>query len=308
MNLADHHALSIRIVAVHEPPEAPVDAVHVRVGLAVDVQESVVRTVRLVGVRPGVGVGRIVPQLRILHHEVRHVHPKAVHPAVHPKPEGIGHRLLDVRVAPVEVGLLLQERMQVVLSRRMVELPRRAAEDAQPVVRRPTVRRRVAPDVPVPLGVVARGSRLHEPRVPVRAVVRHEVDDQLQPAPVHLGYQPVEVGQRPEARIDVGVVGHVVPEVGHRRRVEGREPEGIDRERIGEVVEPVEDVAEVADAVAGAVLEAAGVDLIDDAGMPPGQGRDVGMRHGVAVSGQRSAVSGQRSSCWTTTSVSTRKG
>jgi hypothetical protein len=56
----------------------------------------------------------------------------------------------------------------------------------------------------------------------------------------------VEVVERAEQRVDAGVVGHVVAEVGHRRRVERRHPDRVDAEP-GEVVEPARDAGQVAD-------------------------------------------------------------
>src|SRR5690606_40712640 len=46
-------------------------------------------------------------------------------------------------------------------------------------------------------------------------------------------------------------------------RSEGREPDGVDAE-IGDVVEPLGDADEIADAVAVMVLKRAGIDLVDD--------------------------------------------
>jgi hypothetical protein len=99
-------------------------------------------------------------------------------------------------------------------------------------------------------------------------VVGHQVDDHLQAARVHVGQQRVEVAQRAEARIDVAVVGDVVAEVGHRRRIERAQPDRIDAEP-HQVVEPPADAGQVADAVAVAVLERAGIDLVDHTVPPP---------------------------------------
>ena len=84
-------------------------------------------------------------------------------------------------------GCSLQEGVIVVLLRRLIPLPGSTAEGAQPVVGGPAIGVRVAPDVPVAFGVLARGARLDEPGVLVRGVVRDEVEDHLDAAPVRLG-------------------------------------------------------------------------------------------------------------------------
>ncbi len=68
-------------------------------------------------------------------------------------------------MAVVEFGLLGDELVQVVLAGALVEGPGRAAEEAQPVVGRSAVRGGIAPDVPVPLGIVAAGAAFQEPGV-----------------------------------------------------------------------------------------------------------------------------------------------
>ena len=118
------------------------------------------------------------------------------------------------------------------------------------------------------LGLVARGPRLGEPRVPVRRVVRDPVDDDADPAPVARGDERVEVRERAEHRVDVAVVRDVVAEVGHGGGEERRQPDRLDRHRL-EVVEVGRDPREVADAVPVGVREAARVDLVDGAALPP---------------------------------------
>jgi hypothetical protein len=51
-------------------------------------------------------------------------------------------------------------------------------------------------------------------------MIGNVVKEQLHAAPVHFGKQRVEVRQRAEYRIDVGVVGDIVAEVRHRRRID----------------------------------------------------------------------------------------
>ncbi len=192
-------------------------------------------------------------------------------PEAHHRLDGRPH----LRIPPVEVRLAAGVRMQVVLTGPLVQRPGRSrrGEAAKPVVRRPTVGSRLGPHVPVAFGAVAAGPRLDEPRMLVAGVVGDEVDQDPDPTPMRLGDQPVEVGQGAVRRIDGTVVGHVVAVVDLRRRVERREPDRVDAERIGrsviEVVEPGGDARQVADSIVVRIAEAARVDLVHHTVPPP---------------------------------------
>ena len=107
-----------------------------------------------------------------------------------------------------------------------------------------------------------------EPRVLVGGMGQDQVGDDLQAEGVGAGDQPVEIGQGPEDRIDVTIVGHVIAEVLHRRGVEGAQPDRVHTQG-GDVVEVRRNAGEVADAVAPGVGIAARIDLIDDGTAPP---------------------------------------
>ena len=203
-----------------------------------------------------------VGQRGVLGDHVDDVHAEAVDPAVEPPAHHRVDRLADLRVLPVEVGHAAREQVQVVLAGGLVELPGRAGEARAPVVGL------LAPPVPVALRAVAARARLLEPRVLGGGVVDHEVHHEPHAALVDRGEQRVEVRERAEHRLDVLVVGDVVAVVVLRRGVDGREPDHVDAER-AQVVEPVGDPLEVADAVAVGVRERARVDLVDDRRLPP---------------------------------------
>ena len=152
-------------------------------------------------------------------------------------------RLVDLRVVPVQIGLLDVELVVVVLARFSVPLPGRVAEERLPVVGGlPGLVARfalaIAPHVPIAIRIVARGARLDEPLVLIRGVVHHHVHDHADVAFVCLGNQAVEVGQRAVLRIDVAVVRDVVAEVDLRRRIDGSEPDGVDSQ-VFQVIEPL---------------------------------------------------------------------
>ena len=218
----------------------------------------------------------VVTKFRILGDLVDDVDAEAVSAPVEPEAQDVVHRRLHFRVVPVEVGLMWRERVQVVLPGRLVERPRGAdrGEGRLPVVRRPAVGRGIAPHVPVTLGAVRAAGRLNEPRVLVGGVVRHPVDDDLDVAMVRGGEQIVEVLKGPEDRIDVGVVRDVVAEVGHRRSVEWRKPDGGHAERriraVVQVIEVLQDAGQVAHSIPVGIGETARVDLVDHSLLPPG--------------------------------------
>jgi hypothetical protein len=99
-------------------------------------------------------------------------------------------------------------------------------------------------------------------------VVGHQVDDHADHERVRLTHERVDVGQRPEQRVDVAVVGHVVARVALRRDVEGAQPNGVHTER-RQVGQTRDDAGEVTDAVAVRVGERTRVDLVDNGAAPP---------------------------------------
>ena len=123
-------------------------------------------------------------------------------------------RLDELRVRPVEVGLLGQEQVQVpaAASPGRRSRPAAAAGTGTPGSSCWAARRRrgpaVAPDVEVRV--------LAEPRVLDRGVVRDPVEQDPEAPVVGLGDEGVGVGQGAEDRVDVAVVADVVAEVGHR--------------------------------------------------------------------------------------------
>src|SRR3546814_17002081 len=79
--------------------------------------------------------------------------------------------LLNGRIAPVKIRLLLQEGVVIILFGSLVPFPGRAAEIADPVIGRSAAGSRIAPDVPVATRIVPRRSALNKPGVPVRAEI-----------------------------------------------------------------------------------------------------------------------------------------
>src|SRR5437773_865002 len=159
-----------------------------------------------------------------------YIHPKAVDAALQPEAQNVQHLFDDFGIAPVEVGLFAQEGMVVVLLRMRVVFPSASTKARQPVVRRPAARASTAPDIPVALGVVARRPRLNKPGMLVGTVIGDKIQDDLEVARMRLTDQSIESSERAEQRVDLGIVRHIVDEVLLWRRVQRRDPNGVDAE------------------------------------------------------------------------------
>ena len=163
--------------------------------------------------------GRVVAQLGVLQQPVDRVEPEAVDAALEPEPDHVLHRRHHLGVAPVEVGLLGVEGVQVPAPAARSRLHAGPPNADDPVVRRPVARR----DQMYQSGCsrnqgcsieVWQGTRsisTLSPRSCAAATSRRS-------------------RQRAEHRVDVRVVRHVVAEVGQRRRVDRREPQRVDAE------------------------------------------------------------------------------
>jgi hypothetical protein len=64
--------------------------------------------------------------------------------------------------------------------------------------------------------------------MPVRGVVGHEVKDDPYPTTMRFAQETVDVIKGPEDRVDGAVVHDVVAEIGHRRRIDRRNPDRVD--------------------------------------------------------------------------------
>ena len=119
-----------------------------------------------------------------------------------------------------------------------------------------------------PFGPVGIRARLLEPRMVGRRVVHDEVGDHAHAALVRLLDELLEVVDRPVVGMDREEVGDVVAAVPQRRLVHRQQPDAVDAEPL-QVVELVDQPAEVAAAVVVAVEEAADVDLVEDRVLEP---------------------------------------
>jgi hypothetical protein len=201
------------------------------------------------------------------------VEPDPVDAAAEPEVERGEHRRVHRRLVEVEIGLVGVEAVPVVRLRHRIPGPVAGLEVLEDDPGVGVAVGAVAPHVARPGGAAGRRApRGLEPRVVDRGVVDDQLGDHLEVAAVGLGQQALEVGQRAVVGVDRGVVGDVVAAVAHRRWIERQQPQRGDAE-ILQVVEPVDQPGQVADAVAVAVAEAAQVQLVDHRLLEPARGR-----------------------------------
>ena len=158
--------------------------------------------------------------------------------------------------------------MQVVLPTPRLPRPCRPAKPRLPVARRRTIRPCIGPDIPVGLGIGPVLPAFLKPRMIRRRVRPHLVDDHFQASLVRRLQQCLEVIKRPEQRIDLAIVGDVIPEIAHRALEERRQPHPIDAQRL-HMIQLCRNTLEVADAIAIRVHERAGIDLVEHRTAPP---------------------------------------
>ena len=224
--------------------------------------------------------------------EIRHgIEPEAVEAEIEPEAQDVEHRLLDLRVVVVQVGLMREEPVPVVLTGDGVPRPVRdlGVDEDDPCVR--IARVGVRPHVPVALRRGRVGASFLEPGMVARGVVHHEVGDHADPAPVGGVEQARDVRDRPVVGMDGEEVGDVVSAVLERGGVHRQEPDAVDAEPL-QVVELLRHPAQVAVPVVVRVGEAADVDLVEDGPLEPER---VGLEPlgGIGwreVAGQRSEV------------------
>ena len=165
--------------------------------------------------RSQLGVGR---QVRVLEEDVEDVEPEAVDAAIEPAADHVELRRLDRRVAPVQLGLLDEERVHVELLARGLVLPGRAPEERQPVVGRQrvavgVVTGRVAPQVAVGVRPLARRATAwnHACWSLVWFITRSRIT--RMPRACASRTSRSKSASRPEQRIDRGVVADVVADI-----------------------------------------------------------------------------------------------
>jgi hypothetical protein len=122
----------------------------------------------------------------------------------------------------------------------------------------------IAPNVEVAPPTTGLGiSSPLEPGMLVRGVVDYKLGDYAQTPAMGLAEENLEVTESSIRRVDVGIVGDIIPIVAQRGRAEGKKPDG----RYAEILKVVQfpnEPSEVSDAIPVAIGERADVEFVND--------------------------------------------
>ena len=102
----------------------------------------------------------------------------------------------------------------------------------------------------------------------IRCMIGNEVQNDLELMVMGRIYETIEVGQISEQGINVGVIRDVIPKVCHWRSKNRGEPYGV-YAQLHQVWQTTYYSLKIPYPIVIAVLKGAGVDLIDDPGLPP---------------------------------------
>ncbi len=149
--------------------------------------------------------------------------------SIQPKAHHILNGVYNGFVFIVQVGLLLGEKVEIVFSAKIVELPAVLAEKAAPVRGILPVLARV-PDIVVGVGLNFSAAFL-EPLVPVGCVVNDKVEDYFYVQLFRLFNKLVHVLKAAVVFVNIAVVAYVVSVIPVWRGIGRREPKRPDTER-----------------------------------------------------------------------------
>ena len=142
----------------------------------------------------------------LLADQVNHVQAEATDPLLDPPVHHLMDFLLDLRVFPVQIRLLLREQVEVIFTGHLIKLPGTAAKDRTLIIRCRSILFRLAPDVIVTVWVVFRLAGFSEPRVLIGGMVNHQIHNDTNIALFGLCKQLLHIFHRAEFRGDILVV------------------------------------------------------------------------------------------------------
>jgi hypothetical protein len=208
------------------------------------------------------------PSLQIFAEERGSIEAKAIDAEVEPVADDAADFFLDIGVLLIQVGFEAVEVVEVPLLANRDVLPDGLLEAGEDRFERGHVVEVISPDVVIAIGGILVLEGGAEPGVLIRGVVDREIHKDADIALLCLTGEATEVIEGSEPGVDTEVVGDIVAVVLAGRRIERKQPDGVDAE-IDQVVHGVDDALEVTDPVAVAIAEGGDIDDVENCLVEP---------------------------------------
>ncbi|CSC67733.1 Uncharacterised protein [Vibrio cholerae] len=117
-----------------------------------------------IGVKTTTITDFIIGKILLLGNEVNHVKSETIDTFFSPKSDDVFYFFSNLRIFPVQIGLLFGKQMQIILTGRFIQRPRTPAKFGLPVVRHTTVNR-LTPNIVITVRAIAIAQCRLEPSV-----------------------------------------------------------------------------------------------------------------------------------------------
>jgi hypothetical protein len=181
-----------------------------------------------------------------------------------PEIEHLFHDLVHRRVIEIQIRLVRIKAVPVISLGERIPRPIGSLEILEDDARVPVFFQRIAPDIQLALRRPGRGAtRFLEPRILIRGVIDDQLRDHTQPALMRRGKEGAEVIERSVVRVDVEIIRDVVAVIAQGRRIKREQPDRGHAQFL-EIIEFLDQPAEIADAVAVAVVKRLYMQFVND--------------------------------------------
>ena len=221
--------------------------------------------VRAQPLQESMGLRQVLAIGALLLVEVGHrIQPQPVHAQVEPEIHHFEHRLMHFRILIIQVRLVRKEPVPVVGSRHWVPGPVRGFHILENDPRLRVLVGRAAPRVePSPPALGRRQSRALKPLVLIRGMVQDQFSDDSQAAVMRLPQEDLEILQRAILRMNLAIVGDIIPVVLERRGVKRQQPHRR-HPQVLKVVQLVRQARKVPAAIPVGIMKRAHMHLVND--------------------------------------------
>src|SRR5205823_3649423 len=197
------------------------------------------------------------------------IQPEAIDPKAEPEIADLLHQFVHRGIVEIQIRLMRIKAVPVIRFRNRVPRPVRGLKIFEDDARVFVFFRGVAPDIKLALGRTRwRAARFLEPGVLIGGMVDNELGNDAKPAVVRRSEKGTKVIKRAVVWINIEIIGDVVAVIFERRWIKRQEPDRADTQFL-EIIELLDQAAEIADAIRVAVVKRLHVQLVNDGVLEP---------------------------------------